>query len=149
MTSGTASVAEVMLREVLEALCEQRGIPLDSSADPGTPARNYELADRLGIGHVFGLGQAPGSPSGRPGVTRPVIGADLAEELNRYRGRWVAVINQHVVSAGDSPGEAAANVPGAVPGFKGSIDPLIFRVPKQALAAWLGIGQAASGEEVP
>jgi hypothetical protein len=70
MTSGTqASVAEVMLREVLEALCEQRGIPLDSSADPGTPARNYELADRLGIGHVFGLGRAPedADPPGRPG----------------------------------------------------------------------------------
>lgn len=44
-----------LIRDILEALCRQRGLSLDSAAAPGEPARNYELADRLGIGHVFGL----------------------------------------------------------------------------------------------
>ena len=48
-------IHDAILRSVLEALCERDGIPLDSTADPGRPARNYELADRLRIGHVFGL----------------------------------------------------------------------------------------------
>ena len=47
--------AETLLRDILEALCRRDGLTLDSAADPGHPARNYELADRLGIGHVFGL----------------------------------------------------------------------------------------------
>lgn len=44
-----------MIRKVLEALCARYGLSLDSEADPGMPARNYELALRLGIGAVFGL----------------------------------------------------------------------------------------------
>lgn len=47
-----AEVALELLRDVLEALCRQRGLSLDSEAEPGRPARNYELADRLGIGEV-------------------------------------------------------------------------------------------------
>lgn len=43
----------VLLRDVLEALCQQRGVSLDSESDPGSPARNYELMDRLGIGHIL------------------------------------------------------------------------------------------------
>lgn len=50
---GEASGA--LLREVLEAVCRRDGLSLDSEADPGTPARNYELAIRLGIGQVFGV----------------------------------------------------------------------------------------------
>lgn len=80
--------------------------------------------------------------TGRSRTVPPVISAALAAELDGYRGRWVAIINQHVVSDGGSPEEAIANQPGAVPGFKGPVDPLILRVPERALAAFLGIGQS-------
>jgi hypothetical protein len=46
---------EGLVRDILEALCERDGLSLQSDVDPGQPARNYELADRLGIGRVFGL----------------------------------------------------------------------------------------------
>ena len=44
-----------LIRDILESLCRRDGIPLDSAVEPGEPARNYELAIRLGIGHVFGI----------------------------------------------------------------------------------------------
>lgn len=44
-----------IVRDILEALCVRDGVSLESSADPGRPARNYELALRLKIGPVFGL----------------------------------------------------------------------------------------------
>lgn len=47
--------ADSLIRDILESLCRRDGLALESAADPGEPARNYELADRLGIGHVFGL----------------------------------------------------------------------------------------------
>lgn len=47
--------AESLVREVLVAVATRDGLSLESSAEPGTPARNYELGQRLGIGHVFGL----------------------------------------------------------------------------------------------
>lgn len=47
--------AEILIRDILEALCRRDGLSLDSDAEPGRPARNYELALRLRIGHVFGL----------------------------------------------------------------------------------------------
>ncbi len=57
-----ALAAEDLLREVLEALCTRDGLSLESDLDDGEPgpplrnwARNYELAARLRIGHVFGL----------------------------------------------------------------------------------------------
>lgn len=43
------------LRRVLESCAVVKGVSLESSVEPGQPARNYELALRLGIGHVFGL----------------------------------------------------------------------------------------------
>lgn len=49
-----ATTALALVRDILEALCEKSSISLDSSADPGKPARNYELMDRLGIGHLNG-----------------------------------------------------------------------------------------------
>jgi hypothetical protein len=55
-----AEAAQSLLRDVLESLCRRDGLPLDSIVEPGKPARNYELAERLGIGHVFGIG--PCSP---------------------------------------------------------------------------------------
>jgi hypothetical protein len=50
-----AEVERDMLRAVLEALCARDGLPVESSVVPGEPARNYELALRLGIGQVFGV----------------------------------------------------------------------------------------------
>ena len=44
-----------LIRDVLEALCRRDGLSLESAVSPGEPARNYELATRLGIGHVFGI----------------------------------------------------------------------------------------------
>lgn len=44
-----------LVRSILEALCRRGGLSLESEADPGNPARNYELALRLGVGEVFGL----------------------------------------------------------------------------------------------
>jgi hypothetical protein len=44
-----------LVRDILESLCQRAGLSLESTVVPGEPARNYELAVRLGIGHVFGL----------------------------------------------------------------------------------------------
>jgi len=46
--TGTA-----ITRNILEALCRRDGLSLESSVMPGEPARNYELADRLGIPNAF------------------------------------------------------------------------------------------------
>jgi hypothetical protein len=53
------AAAESLVRDILEALCHRDGLSLESAAAPGEPARNYELADRLGIGRVFGLRELP------------------------------------------------------------------------------------------
>jgi hypothetical protein len=53
--SARLGAADAFVRDVLEALCRRDGLPLESAVTPGEPARNYELADRLGIGGVFGL----------------------------------------------------------------------------------------------
>ena len=53
-----AKVSAELVRAVLEAVCERDGISLESSVEPGKPARNYELAMRLKIGKVFGLREA-------------------------------------------------------------------------------------------
>lgn len=45
----------LVVRDILESLCRRDGLSLESAVAPGEPARNYELAGRLGIGHVFGL----------------------------------------------------------------------------------------------
>lgn len=52
-----------LVREVLEALARRNGVSLESRAEPGTPARNYELALRLGVGQVFGLDEPEAEPS--------------------------------------------------------------------------------------
>ena len=50
-----AQAGAELVRAVLEAVCHRYGISLESSVAPGESARNYELADRLGISEVFGL----------------------------------------------------------------------------------------------
>ncbi len=65
MAKVEAKVSADLVRAILEAVCERDGIPLESSVDPGKPARNYELALRLKIGRVFVLGDASGSPAVR------------------------------------------------------------------------------------
>jgi len=56
---ASAEAGNALIREILEALCRRDGLSLDSEVEPGEPARNYELALRLGIGHVFGLKEEP------------------------------------------------------------------------------------------
>lgn len=50
-----AQVEKDLVRELLEAMCRRNGVSLDSDLEPGKPARNYQLAIRLGIGEVFGV----------------------------------------------------------------------------------------------
>ena len=50
-----AADEQTIIRDILEALCERDGLPVDSAVEPGHPAHNYELAQRLRIGHVFGM----------------------------------------------------------------------------------------------
>ncbi len=65
----------------------------------------------------------PEAPS--TSVVPPVIDEKLSEELQRYKGKWVAVdqVNKKVVGSGDTPAEAKAVAEKA-----GVTDPLIFRV---------------------
>ena len=56
---AAAEAGDKLIREILEALCLRDGLTLESSVVPGEPARNYDLALRLGIGHVFGVGETP------------------------------------------------------------------------------------------
>lgn len=58
----SAQVERDMMRQVLEAVCVRDGLSLESSVNPGEPARNYELALRLRIGEVFGLTNDPEVP---------------------------------------------------------------------------------------
>jgi len=76
--------AEGLLRNVLEALCVKAGLPLDSEAEPGAPARNYELALRLGIGEAFGLEDDEPPPLMRQVAPYPDELAGLVDRL-RYR----------------------------------------------------------------
>lgn len=54
---------------------------------------------------------------------RPVIGSGLAAELLCHRGRWVAVVDQHVVEEGDGALAVAERARAA-----GYEDPLIMCV---------------------
>lgn len=53
------AASDRIVRDILESLCRRDGLSLESTIEPGEPARNYALAERLGIGHVFGLNDAP------------------------------------------------------------------------------------------
>jgi hypothetical protein len=53
--SAEEQATAALLRDILESLCRRDGLGVESAVEPGEPARNYELAARLGIGHVFGL----------------------------------------------------------------------------------------------
>jgi hypothetical protein len=58
------ATADRLVRDILESLCRRDGLSLESTVVPGEPARNYALAERLGIGHVFGLlDAAPAAPA--------------------------------------------------------------------------------------
>lgn len=61
------AAADRIARDILESLCRRGDVPLESTVTPGGPARNYELALRLGIGHVFGLDDAGPRAAPAPG----------------------------------------------------------------------------------
>jgi phosphoglycolate phosphatase-like HAD superfamily hydrolase len=60
------AAGDALIRDILEALCLRDGLSLESGITPGEPARNYELALRLGIGHVFGIKEAGDGLEARP-----------------------------------------------------------------------------------
>lgn len=92
--------------------------------------------------HWYGVKLSPGGSHfvDAAGQRPPVISPELAVELNRLRGRWVAIIDQRIVADGNSAEEAVTRCATAVPGHAGMTDPLIFRVPQRDLAHFLGIG---------
>jgi hypothetical protein len=53
------AASDALIRGILEAVCRRDKLSLDSTVTPGEPARNYELALRLGIEHIFGLAVKP------------------------------------------------------------------------------------------
>jgi hypothetical protein len=53
----------------------------------------------------------------------PVIDEALAKELERHKGRWVAVDGNHVVAVGDTASEVVEQALEA-----GVTDPLVFKV---------------------
>jgi hypothetical protein len=53
------AASDALIRRILEAVCRRDKLSLESAVTPGEPARNYELALRLGIGDVFGLAVKP------------------------------------------------------------------------------------------
>jgi len=60
----------------------------------------------------------------RRGVRPPVIDRQLAEELDGYRGRWVAIEDGHVVASGDSVIDVLARAR-----ERSFPDPVVFQVP--------------------
>lgn len=79
-------------RKILEALCHRDGISLDSDVEPGKPARNYELADRLGIPDAFKLtASEPGLPPMAEHAGRVLRDVTLVGEVvldPRYDPPW-------------------------------------------------------------
>lgn len=63
-------------------------------------------------------------PEPRRGVRPPVIDRRLAQELEHYRGQWVAIEDGRVVAAGDSLSEALARAR-----ERSYPDPLTYHVP--------------------
>ena len=79
----SAAAGHALIREILEALCRRDGLPLESSVVPGEPAQNYDLALRLGIGGVFGVGE-PGTESAHRGAEThagPPVPGDTSRPL--------------------------------------------------------------------
>ena len=73
------AASDRIVRDILESLCRRDGLSLESTVVPGEPARNYALAERLGIGHVFGLPDAPQPAPGHVMVMRGTIALRDAE----------------------------------------------------------------------
>jgi hypothetical protein len=61
----------------------------------------------------------------RHGVKPPVIDAALAQELEQYKGLWVAIHQGHVLASGGSIAEVRAQAR-----VQSVDDPILFRVPR-------------------
>jgi len=90
----SAQVDADLVREILVAVCERDGLSLESSTEPGEPARNYELALRLGIGRIFGLPDREARDADEwpvpPGaVTAGIVEAAQAHDL-AHRSNYVS-----------------------------------------------------------
>ena len=91
---ASAAAGDALIREILEALCRRDGLPMESSVVPGEPARNYDLAMRLGIGHVFGVGghlwvrYARNAEPSRTESPAPVPAGPGASSTDAAEGPW-------------------------------------------------------------
>jgi hypothetical protein len=68
-----------------------------------------------------------GHESGVENPQEPLIEGPLAEELEKHKGRWVAVFQDQIVAVSDSAVEVKEEAL-----RKGITDPLVFRVPTHA-----------------
>jgi hypothetical protein len=59
-----------------------------------------------------------------PTIEEPALSAKLSAQLDRYRGRWVAVDNNQIIAEAESAQEVVR-----LAKQKGSTDPIVFRVP--------------------
>ncbi len=75
--------ADALVRDILESVCRRDGLSLESAVVPGEPARNYDLALRLGIGHVFGLKDPKPQPA--PALAAAPELREAMAESRRYR----------------------------------------------------------------
>ena len=106
---------------------ERGGRPAVSLLVDGEVVRGEELFDTFRYRFDLPLpsaGSAPAPGEGAAGDRPPVIDRRLAEELDQYRGLWVAIENGHVVASGESL--AAVHADAQAKGFP---DPLFHRVP--------------------
>jgi hypothetical protein len=62
-------------------------------------------------------------------VKQAVVSEAMAETLEQYRGKWVAVLNDELVGVGESASEATDAAL-----KNGKTDPVVFRVPKQRIS---------------
>jgi len=57
-------------------------------------------------------------------IEEPAISGQLSEQLDRYRGRWVAVDNNRIIAEAEPALEVVS-----LANKRGCIDPIVFRVP--------------------
>jgi|GEM_PF-1709655 len=129
-----------VVRDILESLCRRDGLPLESAVVPGEPAGNYELAGRLGIGHVFGLpGEAPASPQPAPELAAAMAPMPKWDDLS-YQDKLM------LAALGDTQPQAAPELAAAPPDLRTA-----WRLADERLALLSeilghpGIGQVPAG----
>jgi hypothetical protein len=86
-----------------------------SGIESETASRNYSGGDVVMTDH-----------EGRrcPPIAEPAVSEQLAKELDRHRGRWVAVEGDTIIADAPSAQEVVR-----LANERGAADPIVFRVP--------------------